>query len=575
MNDQIMQFPSGSQTTPGGIFFNAQSIKDCVKAVLMIRYSYNERLYKTLTDIFIADDIVIFILIACCTEFAQQKPHINTFYTGDYYRRVKMVTNDATTLKLKHEVLYRVAKLAFEGKLDEERDAIAYEMIPGPKAQYRCCIYKEREVIRQRVNLVEGRQPLGKPAEDPKKIVYVIPAACEECPIARYTVTNNCQKCMGKACYNSCRFGAITIGMHQAYIDPSKCKECGQCAKACPYNAIADLIRPCRKSCPVDALVVDPDTGLAHIDDEKCISCGHCVHSCPFGAIGTVTHVVQVASAIRDGKKVIAMFAPAVEGQFGKDVTMASLKKASKEVGFADMIEVGLGGDLTAAAEAAEWAEAYKNGEKKTTSCCPAFVNMINKNYPKASPYISTTVSPMCAVSRMVKAKEPDTVTVFIGPCVAKKSEITMGIEGNADHVLTIGEFRALMKAKGVELEAQANDYQEASVYGKRFGNSGGVTKAVLQSLKEENENEDITVNVCNGAAECKKALMMLERGRLKEDFVEGMVCEGGCVGGPSKHKAEMEVKRFRDQLIKEADGRLILENLSNYDLDSFSMHRE
>ena len=124
-----------------------------------------------------------------------------------------MVTNDATILKIKHEVLYRVAKLAYEGKFQEEREKIPYEMIPGPKAQFRCCIYKEREVIRQRVNLAEGKTPMGEIPDNSKghKIVYVIPAACEECPIARYTVTNNCQNCMGKACYNSCNFGAITI----------------------------------------------------------------------------------------------------------------------------------------------------------------------------------------------------------------------------------------------------------------------------------------------------------------------------------------------------------------------------
>lgn len=488
-----------------------------------------------------------------------------------------MVTNDATILKIKHEVLYRVAKLAYDGEFDEKKSLIPYEMIPGPKAQFRCCIYKEREVIRQRVNLAEGKTPMGETPDHSKghKIVYVIPSACEECPIARYTVTNNCQNCMGKACYNSCNFGAITIGMHQAYIDPSKCRECGKCAAACPYNAIADLMRPCRKSCPVDALKVDPDTGMAMIDDEKCISCGQCIHSCPFGAIGSVTFIVDIINAIRAGKRVVAMVAPSLEGMFGGDITMASLRNALMKIGFDDMIELGLGGDLTAAAEAQEWAEAYKEGKKMTTSCCPAFVNMVKKHYPKVVDHVSTTVSPMCAVSRLEKAKDPDTVTVFIGPCVAKKSEaMDKSIEGNADYVLTIGELRAMFKAKEVTVEAAPNDYQAASVYGKRFGNSGGVTNAVLQSLKEIEENDDITVTVCNGAAECKKALLMLQAGRLKTDFIEGMACVGGCVGGPSKHKAENETKKFRDKLIKEADGRLILENLSSYDLDSFSMHR-
>lgn len=488
-----------------------------------------------------------------------------------------MVTNDATILKIKHEVLYRVAKLAYDGEFDEKKDTIPYEMIPGPKAQFRCCIYKEREVIRQRVNLAQGKTPMGTTPDDSRghKIVYIIPAACEECPITRYTVTNNCQNCMGKACYNSCNFGAITIGMHQAYIDPSKCRECGKCAAACPYNAIADLMRPCRKSCPVDALQVDQETGMAMIDDEKCISCGQCIHSCPFGAIGSVTHIVDIVNAMRSGKKVILMAAPSLEGMFGSEITWTSLREAAKKIGFDDMYELGLGGDLTAAAEAAEWAEAFKEGKKMTTSCCPGFVNMVKKHFPQIADHVSTTVSPMCAVSRMLKAQDPDTVTVFVGPCVAKKSEaMGAGIEGNADYVLTIGELRAMFKAKDVVVEAAANDSQQASVYGKRFGNSGGVTNAVLQSLRELEENDDITVEVCNGAAECKKALLMLKAGRLKADFIEGMACEGGCVGGPSRHDSVIKTKRFRDKLIKEADGRLILENLSNYDLDSFSMHR-
>ena len=246
-----------------------------------------------------------------------------------------------------------------------------------------------------------------------------------------------------------------------------------------------------------------------------------------------------------------------------------------KAVGFKDFIEVGLGGDLTAAAEAEEWAEAYRENKKMTTSCCPAFVNMIRRHYPELADNISTAVSPMCAVSRLIKAKEPDAVTVFIGPCISKKSEAKdFGIEGNADYVLTYSEIHAIMKARDVEFEEDTNDYQEASIYGKRFGNSGGVTAAVLQSLKEAENEIDAKVNVCNGAAECKKALLLMKLGRLPEDFIEGMVCEGGCVGGPSAFQDQMKAKRTRDKLIADADDRGVLENLKNYDLDSFSMHR-
>lgn len=155
----------------------------------------------------------------------------------------------------------------------------------------------------------------------------------------------------------------------QAYIDPSKCKECGQCSKACPYNAIADLMRPCKRSCPVDAITMD-ENGLCEIDETKCIQCGKCIHSCPFGAISSKSFIVDIINDIRAGKRVVAMLAPSTEGQFGDDITMASWRTALMKIGFADMVEVGLGADMTAASEAEEWAAAFKEGKKMTTSCC-------------------------------------------------------------------------------------------------------------------------------------------------------------------------------------------------------------
>ncbi len=482
-----------------------------------------------------------------------------------------MLTSDATILKIKHEVLYQAAKLAFEGKFDEGKDAIPYLLVPGPKAKFRCCIYREREIIRQRVRLAEGKNPRDN---DSANVVQVIQAACEDCQISRYTVTDNCRKCMQKACQSACKFGAITMGRDRSYIDPSKCKECGACAKACPYNAIADLVRPCKQSCPTGAITMDKD-GLCVIDEDKCIQCGKCVHSCPFGAIGTKTYIVDIIKAMNEGKKVFAMLAPAAEGQFGPEITMASWKTAMKAVGFEDLIELGLGGDLTADAEAKEWTEAYREGKKLTTSCCPAFVNLIKKHFPEFEGNISRTVSPMVAVSRMLKAEYPGCVTVFIGPCIAKKAESQdKSIKGNADYALTFGEIRAMMRAKSIQLEADSRTTQEASVYGKRFGNSGGVTAAVIECMKEKGVNEDIKVSKCNGAEECKKALTLWKYGKFDDDFIEGMACVGGCVGGPSRHRDENVCRKNRDQLISSADTRTVGENLSNYDLNKINMDR-
>ena len=148
-------------------------------------------------------------------------------------------------------------------------------------------------------------------------------------------------------------------------------------------------------------------------------------------------------------------------------------------------------------------------------------------------------------------------------------------IEGNADYALAYSEIFSLMRAKNIVLEPVENTNQTGSVYGKRFANSGGVTAAVLQSLKESDDNIDAKVCVANGAAECKKALLLLKAAKLPEDFIEGMICTGGCVGGPSAYNDQFASKKNRDTLLAQADDRGIHENLEHYDMNSFSMHRE
>ena len=360
------------------------------------------------------------------------------------------------------------------------------------------------------------------------------------------------------------------------HIDPAKCKECGMCAKACPYSAIVHLQRPCKKACPVGAITYD-EYGICKIDETKCINCGHCIHNCPFGAIGSKTYLVPIIRDILADKEVIAMVAPAIEGQFGENVNMSSIRATLLKLGFSDMVEVGLGGDMTAAFESVEWSEALKEGRKMTTSCCPAFINMLRKHFPdQYRDNKSTTVSPMCAISRYLKLTHPGCVTVFIGPCIAKKAESRdERIPDNADYVITFGELRALLRSRDMDFEPAEGDYQQASAFGKKFASSGGVAGAVLECMKERGEDvSDIKLLKVAGGDECKKALLMLKAGRLEEDFVEGMVCQGGCVGGPSKHMTEAEITKARNALLAKADDRKILENLKDYPMDRFSMNR-
>ena len=475
--------------------------------------------------------------------------------------------------KIKFQVNVEVAKQAFNGTLDECREDIPYALIPGNTPQYRCCVYKEREIIRQRVRLAEGHTPVG--TGNVKNIVQVLPAACEGCPINRFNVTNNCQMCMAKKCMSACKFGAISFENGQAHIDPKKCKECGQCVKACPYNAIADLMRPCKRACPVDAISMDEDM-IVQIDDKKCISCGQCIVGCPFGAISDRSFLVDVIKLMNSGVKVYAMVAPAIEGQFGSDVSVGMLREAVKDLGFADMYEVSLGADFVSKNEALELEEKMKTGEKMTTSCCPAFVNMIKKHYPEVLDKMSTTISPMQATARLIKAMYSDAICVFIGPCIAKKSEVIDSVTyDGADYALTYEELLAMFDAKEINPSDYQGELQQGSRYGKGYSVSGGVTAAVLRTYEERHAEVPVKVNKANGALECKKALMLLKAGRLPEDFIEGMACEGGCVGGPAMLDKSVVSMKNRKHQIELADERNIITNVDQYEDYRVDMHRK
>ena len=214
----------------------------------------------------------------------------------------------------KREVLVHVAKYCFEGTLEAHKEFIPLEIVPhGSQPTHRCCVYREREVLRNRVDWACGRASVYDGENHytfTDETVAVMNSACEGCPLQRYTVTSNCQHCMAKRCLQACRFGAITMTHQGAIINPDKCRECGMCAQACPYNAIADARRPCVRSCPVDAISVDKKNRRAFIDYSKCISCGNCTVACPFSAISDVSMITDVIEAIRDKtQEVYACFA--------------------------------------------------------------------------------------------------------------------------------------------------------------------------------------------------------------------------------------------------------------------------
>ncbi len=453
--------------------------------------------------------------------------------------------NDAKVLK--YGVLERVARLAFAGELEQKRDDIPYDMIQGSVARYRCCVYKEREIIRERVRAASGQMRMDD------GVLGVLPAACEGCPISRYRVTENCQKCLTKRCVAACAFDAITITGRGAYIEQDKCRECGKCVTACPYNAISDTLRPCVRACPVDAIDMD-ENKLAVIRYDRCIDCGACANGCPFGAITENSEMVPVIEALKGERPVVAIVAPAIEGQFGA-ASLGMLAEALRRLGFAEVTEVALGADAVSLHEAEELRQRLADGKPMTTSCCPAFYTLIRKHYPKLREVITKSVSPMTATARYVRKVMPGAQVVFIGPCIAKKHEAKR-VKDSADFVLTFEELRAMYIARGIDPETCEGSAQQASALGRGYAASGGVARAVQAALV--GQSEPVNVSVChgNGAAECKKALLLLAAGRLPEQLLEGMACEGGCVAGPACVAEPREAIKRRQQLMKQADAR-------------------
>lgn len=439
--------------------------------------------------------------------------------------------------KVKHEVLEMIARYAFNGNLIEHISLIPEAVNPGPEGRFRCCIYHERAITAERIQMTLGGN--GHPEE----IVEVLGSACDHCLVERFVVTETCRGCLAHRCVSVCPVEAIAMRDGKAYIDPKKCIECGKCHQVCPYSAIADVRRPCVRGCKSKAIHVD-ENKKAVIDYDLCIDCGACVYNCPFGAIQDKSEILPVIDAILEGKSVYAMLAPAFATQF-QHVDLEQVITGIKAVGFRDVIEVALGADLVIKHEAEEVVSAIKNSEKITTSCCPSFVNYIEKKYPELKKYISKTISPMVATSKIIKEIDPEGITVFIGPCIAKKQEKNRS--GEVDFVLTFEELSAIIDAKNIVLEEQIpSPLNNASQYGRAFAASEGVSNAVAYYTKTYLD-QTINAQVCDGIEACDKALRLLKVGRLEADLIEGMSCQGGCIKGPvTMHHGPLDRKALQ-----------------------------
>lgn len=463
---------------------------------------------------------------------------------------------DTAVQHLKYKVLREVAREAWNNNLLDSITEIPKRIVPGKTPTMRCCVYKERAIVAERIKLA-----MGGPRSN-SNVIEVIDIACDECPVGGFEVTNACRGCIAHRCESACRRGAITFDRSQkAHIDKDKCVECGMCAKVCPYSAISNNKRPCENACKIKAIYMDEDK-TACIDDEKCISCGACVYQCPFGAITDKSYILDAINYIQhsgnnENYKVYAMVAPSISGQFSY-AKLGQVITGIKELGCYTVLEAALGADMVADSECRELAEK----DFLTTSCCPAFVMYIKKSFPALTEHISHNLSPMATLGKYIKEIDPDSKVIFIGPCTAKKMEQKQeAVKKYIDVVITFEELQALFDSKDIDITTLEESYLDnASYFGRIFARSGGVAEAVAQGLKEHNINDfDYRPLSCDGIEECRAALLKAGRKMLKENFIEGMACKGGCIGGAGclthEEKSKVGVNKYGNEAHEKTIG--------------------
>lgn len=471
-------------------------------------------------------------------------------------------------ITIRRKVFADIARLAYEDADLSRLNQEIYKLLPGEQATYRESIFRERAVIGERLRMALGLNARTADATgavsdgieeiDVDRRVYspplveVIKIACEACPERHMIVTDNCRKCLAHPCVNVCPKDAVSIGKYRAHIDQDKCIKCGRCVAACPYHSIVETGRPCAQACGVKAIGSDY-LNRAEIDDEKCVACGACITACPFGAIADKSEIYQLIRSIKRRDDIFAIIAPSFVSQFGAIAKPAQIFEAIRMLGIKDVIEVGMGADLTTLNEASEFL--HHVPEEKPylgTSCCYSWKLMVSKQFPQQNAFISESSTPMVYTARQIKEKYPDAKIVFIGPCLSKKLEALQDhVKDFVDFVITFEELMGMFVAREIEpaeLKPSKNP-DEASATGRAYAYSGGVAAAVEKRIHEIDPDREVRIEGAEGLENCVKLMKLAKAGQKNGMLLEGMACMGGCIGGPGTlvplNRAKKNVEAF------------------------------
>ena len=325
--------------------------------------------------------------------------------------------------------------------------------------------------------------------------------------------------------------------------------------------------RACQKSCIFDAIETGKE-GELFINPSRCEGCAACIDACKSNHLAASKDVLPAMRAVRNASgPVYLMIAPAFSGQFRGHVTAGKLRSACKALGFTGMVEVALFADILTLKEALEFERHVREpGDFQLTSCCcPVWIAMIRKRYHELLPHVPGAVSPMVACGRFLKRIHPDAVTIFAGPCLAKKKEAKEpDIADAVDYVLTFQEMQDIFDAAEISLEELPEEEKEhASKAGRLYARTGGVSQAVEEMVRQLSPDGKIGVRCeqANGTKECMEMMRRIQNKETDANFFEGMGCVGGCVGGPKAIIDSEKGKRYVDEYAKKSIYQTPLEN--------------
>jgi len=389
--------------------------------------------------------------------------------------------------------------------------------------------------------------------------------------------------------------------------DPNKCVMCRRCETMCNDVQTCGILSGLNRG--FDAFV-GPAFNLP-MSETSCTFCGQCVAVCPTAALTEVNHTQKVWQVINNPKKhVVVQVAPAIRVAVGEmfgmepgTITTGQLAASLRRMGFDGVFDTDWAADLTIMEEASELVHRIENNGRlpMLTSCCPAWVQFFEHQFPDLLDVPSTCKSPQIMLGAMAKSyyaekigiTPEEIVVVSIMPCLAKKAEaarteLSEDENKNVDIVVTTREFGAMLKEAGIDFSSlPESDFDsllgESTGAGVIFGATGGVIEAAVRTAAEwitgkdlpevdyhalrgldgireatvKIGDMDINIGIAHGLGNARKLLEDIQSGKSSYHAIEIMACPGGCIGGGGQpyHHGDMDIIRKRQEAIYKEDA--------------------